>query len=160
MSILAINRLALMQDFHSVSVVFPNSSKEYTYKSSFKCEVGDEVIICAPDDSMKIVEVVGVKPYAELPNADIITYKWLVQKVDRSGYDAIIKNEEGAVEHIESIRALARQEATKKALFTECAGSEQATALLHKFFTTPTAETETVEGELVDDDGLVEEEAV
>ncbi len=159
---LAINRLALMREFMTVSVVYRPEGyqakhapvaqsgmdfdapkpKAYTYKSSFECKVGDEVVVITPNGTSKIVDVVAVKPYAELESPETIEYKWLVCKVEREGYEAMLKQEAQTVERMEQIRAVARAERTKKSLLDECADSPQALEMMEAFFAPPQQESE------------------
>jgi hypothetical protein len=137
-NILAINRLALLRDFHTVDITFRSDSIEtprsYTYKSSFECKVGDEVIVCAPSGDMVIVDVVAVRPYAELPSPDKITYKWLVQKVAIEEYKKFVEDEAKTSAQLEAIRSLANKDKARVALYTECADSPEALKALDAFF--------------------------
>jgi hypothetical protein len=140
---LTINQLALVQGFKTVGVQFRDNSGEsygkiYTYKSGFDCEVGDQVVVKAPGGYMTIVDVVEVKPYAELASPNKIEYKWLVQRVLVEEYEELLQNEELAKVHLDSILAMAKQETAIKDLYDQCQSSTEATRALNEFFSTPT----------------------
>ncbi len=70
--------------------------KEYTYKAleTDNIKVGDLVVVDSPSEGLTIVQVtrVDAKPRIELDAP--FSYKWIVQKVDRTRYDDLLKQEE------------------------------------------------------------------
>lgn len=99
--------LSLLQnDFTTVDVVFESSmqdsfgravsqSKTYTYKANLKDDIqeGDKVVVDSPSKGLCVVTVVSVD---KTPRIDVnapFDYKWIIQKVDTSRYDEMLKKE-------------------------------------------------------------------
>ena len=73
-------------NFKFVTVTFPNSTKEYTYKTFFDAEPGDTAVVKTNDGNFSCVEIVTVTPAAECDLSFKFQIKWLVQIVDREAY--------------------------------------------------------------------------
>jgi len=78
---------ALYDDLKCVQVKFKQdhgqlSPKSYSYKTFLELETGDEVIVDSPRGGFVVVTVVGTC----LDHLDEFPLKWVVQKVDKSGY--------------------------------------------------------------------------
>lgn len=93
-----------------------NRVKSYTYKVLEKdnVKVGDMVVVDSPSDGLCIVQVVGVdaKPRIELDAP--FSYKWIVQKVDRSVYDDLLRQEERFREALVEVERVKQREAVMK----------------------------------------------
>lgn len=86
------------------------SGKAYTYKARLedKLQVGDYVVVDTPREGFKIVRVVGVDPSPVIDVNSPFEYKWVVQKIDTTTYDAIQANEQNfknALVEIERVKA-------------------------------------------------------
>lgn len=121
--------LSLLQnDFTTVDVVFESSvqdsfgravsqSKAYTYKAHLKdgVQVGDKVVVDSPSKGLSVVTVVAVD---KTPRIDVhapFDYKWIIQKVDTSRYEEMLKKEEQFLEAMAEVeRAHQRQRLLEK----------------------------------------------
>lgn len=99
----------LNEDVVFVEVYFPDTRREvpsygktYSYKAlkKWSIEEGDKVIV-AVNGYFKIVEVVSVSDPAPKDN---IKYKWIVQKLDTSAYDNIVRKEADFEELVETLK--------------------------------------------------------
>lgn len=85
--------LALLQSgYTTIEVVFNDNgvkSKTYTYKARLEdnIQVGDRVVVDSPSKGMTVVEVTAVHKTAKIDLDAPFTYKWIVQKIDRTTYD-------------------------------------------------------------------------
>lgn len=103
--------LAQNEDFKIVKVVFPSSSKRYTYKTTLNIEAGDKVIVDSPRDGMTVVDVVDVVPGIETDLQYSFNLKWIVQKVDTTHYEQALEMEAKLNTEFNKIKARkARQE--------------------------------------------------
>ena len=88
--------LALLQsDYTTIEVTFDQNGKRYTYKTRLSegIQEGDAVVVDSPSQGLVVVQVVAVH---KVPKIDIdapFTYKWIVQRVDRSSYDRTLEQE-------------------------------------------------------------------
>src|SRR5438067_671590 len=110
---------ALLENVTTVRCTFSDgNSVQYTYKvpTHWKVKVGDQLVVDSPRNGMTVVTVVFVDVVPQLdPDADF-EYKWAVQVVDRSGYDAQLKRERLFLEQMSVVeREHARQETLSKA---------------------------------------------
>ncbi len=86
--------LAQNPDFKFVKVTFsPAATKLYTYKTLENVEIGDQVIVDAPDKGFVAVTVEKVCKLHELELNPHYAYKWVVQKVDTSTYEELVEKE-------------------------------------------------------------------
>jgi len=84
-------------------------SQAYTYKSSFALKEGDHVIV---DFGSKGLQVgVVTHAHAQLDPQATFTYKWVVQKVDRTAYDQILAAEAVARGQVQTLRDVEDSEA-------------------------------------------------
>ena len=90
--------LSLLQSgYTTVEVVFHDSmrgagsSKPYTYKARLddNIVVGDHVVVDSPNTGLTVVKVTNVHKVAKIDLDAPFTYKWIVQKIDRTRYDEI-----------------------------------------------------------------------
>jgi hypothetical protein len=79
--------LAEVEGFKFVVVTFPNSDKQYTYKTTFDVEVDDRVIVDSPFNGLVVVTVIDVKSIFEVDHDVSFRFKWIVQKVDTKAYE-------------------------------------------------------------------------
>jgi hypothetical protein len=92
--------------------------KLYTYKvpTRWGVKAGDELVVDTPVHGMQVAAVVSVDPVPAFDTDAEFTYKWAVQKVDRSGYDAQLKREALFLEQLAVVeRAHVRQDTLAKA---------------------------------------------
>lgn len=74
---------------------YAGTEKTYTYKcpDDIELELGDKVLVDSPRNGLCIATVVRKDDFADIDlNADF-TYKWIVQKVDRTRYDDMLDKE-------------------------------------------------------------------
>lgn len=69
--------------------------KTYTYKAKMteNIQKGDAVVVDSPSSGLCVVHVVNVHKVPKIDLDAPWTYKWIVQKVDRSKYDATLEQE-------------------------------------------------------------------
>lgn len=91
------------------------SEKLYTYKAlaSWNIQPDDRVIVDSPKDGLVVVKVESVSSEPDLNFSDVGNFKWIVQKVDRSQYDAITQQE---TELTQKVQSLLRKQAQDKFL--------------------------------------------
>jgi hypothetical protein len=103
--------LALIQNgYTTVQVRFDNTPKTYTYKARGHIEVGDCVIVDTPRNGLTLAHVVGVD---KLPRIDIdadFTYKWIVQRVDRTEYDRTMEQEKAFMDTLQEIERVRQRD--------------------------------------------------
>lgn len=90
--------IALLQEgYTTIEVIFnEGDTRTYTYKARLDAgvEVGSHVIVDSPSKGLVVVEVVAVHKVAKIDLDAPWTYKWIVQKVDRTQYDEQLAKEE------------------------------------------------------------------
>lgn len=127
--------IALLQsDFQTIGVKFKDSrtgqptEKEYTYKcpDSFNIEVGEEVVVESPYGGMVVVVVTRLDGYAAIDPSREYTYKWVVQKVDATGYRERQAIEQEAFTTFQKARRMAAQDKAMKEIFALLEDSEDA----------------------------------
>lgn len=103
--------IALLQEGYStIEVIFnAGDTRTYTYKAwnKDKVEVGSQVIVDSPSKGLVVVEVVAVHLSPKIDLDAPWTYKWIVQKVDRTAYDEQLEREaqfETAMLEVERVR--------------------------------------------------------
>ncbi len=74
--------------FKFIVVEFNRNETRYTYKSTEVIEVGDKVIVDSPMGGLKIVTVMEVVDPMEIDHDVAYSFKWIVQVVDTSAYEA------------------------------------------------------------------------
>lgn len=96
---------ALDQNFKTVSVVFKNDNggiagKAYTYKVHLtdKVEADDYVVVNV--GTLKIAKIIEVHDVPKIDYDSDIDYKWIVSKIDLTGYNERIEREKGALDEI------------------------------------------------------------
>lgn len=97
-----------------VEVVFDQNSKRdgldpktYTYKTSLEVAVGDQFIVEVNNEGGKILKVVTVFNILDIEDVDFdanYAYRHLVQKVDRSFYEAELEAEKQLLRRIAELR--------------------------------------------------------
>ncbi len=113
----------LDESFTTVEVVFPESTKSYTYKipKEWAEQAAFSSAIVEVNDTLKIVKIVAVH---SVPQIDVnlpTKYRWIVQLIDRTAYDAFVRRE---AEFEEFARESLRQEQRRKFL-ESIPGAEQ-----------------------------------
>lgn len=71
-------------------------AKRYTYKARLcdNIKAGDHVIVDTPHNGLTIVVVESIDPTPNINLSAPFPYKWIVQKVDRTVYDELVRREE------------------------------------------------------------------
>jgi uncharacterized caspase-like protein len=89
--------------------------KVYTYKAlaSWNIQPDDRVIVNSPKQNLVVVKVDSVSSDPDLNFAEVGNFKWIVQRVDTSQYDAITQQE---TELTQKVQALLRKQAQEKFL--------------------------------------------
>ena len=89
-----------LSDFSTAQVAFSSTGAGYTYKvpAGLSLAEGDSVAVEMGTKGLTVGRVIrtGGKELID-PNAKF-TYKWVVQKIDRSGYDQILAAEAAAAD--------------------------------------------------------------
>lgn len=90
------NMASLMLDIYSIGVRFPEGrggygAKVYTYKvpRAVVLQEGDCVVVDTPSTGFTVVKVVRVDEEPAFEPEDVITYKWIVGKVQHEAYDQL-----------------------------------------------------------------------
>ena len=116
--------LALLQSgYTTIEVVFNDSmqdrlgsgrtnTKAYTYKARLDddIEVGDHVVVDSPSKGLTVVEVTAVHKTAKIDLDAPFTYKWIVQKVDRTRYDETKAKEDEFLETMMEVERVHERE--------------------------------------------------
>ena len=84
----------LIDGIKTVECVFEGSDKRYTYKTILDLKVGDKVVVNAPGNNFKIIDVVKIDNAPKLDINASFSYKWIVQKIDTEQYESLNKAEE------------------------------------------------------------------
>lgn len=103
--------LATNENFKFVTVAFPTSTNEYTYKTTLNLAVGDTVLVNT-NAGMRIVTVTGL-PQIDDVDLAAYNYQWIVQKIDLEHYNAMKEKEE---ELLKIIRNKQRNHVANQAL--------------------------------------------
>jgi hypothetical protein len=104
-----------------VQVIFNDSQTTYTYKTLEDFEIGDKCVVDSPHDGYTVVEVVGTDISALEKNH---RYKWVVQKIDDTGFIENNKREDEAIVKL-SYAIRERKIAAMRAQVLEIVGSEE-----------------------------------
>ena len=104
--------LVLQKDYTTIEVVFRGSAQRYVYKAKLKEDIkkGDQVIVDSPKTGLTIVEVVNVHAVPKVDLDTSFTYKWVVQKVDRTEYDKTLAKEEEFLIVMDRLEQISRRE--------------------------------------------------
>lgn len=112
----------LQKDYITVAATYNETasplssySKAYTFKAtaSMNLAVGDTCVVEAPNGEFKLVTITAIH---ETPQIDLeadFAYKWLVQKVDTTGYEANKKREQ---EFTDTLVALEKEKQRQQVL--------------------------------------------
>lgn len=81
--------------FVLLKVCFKGGTKNYTYLADKNAgiEAGDTVVVNSPVDGLVCVKVDEVLPSDEIDMNVNFNYRWIVQKVDTTAYDATVARE-------------------------------------------------------------------
>lgn len=115
-------------DFKFVTVTFPGSAKEYTYKTFFDVEPEDVAVVKTVDGDFKCVTITSVTPAAECDLNFNFPIKWLVQIVDREAYREAKEMEAKLQAELNKVAAKKQRTEAMKAL-EENLGQETLTSL-------------------------------
>jgi len=90
--------VTLLQNVPTVKVRFysehPNhGNKEYTYKTNLPLAIGDFVVVQVKEE-FKVVKVVKLDSVPAIETNCDYPLKWIITKVDISGYDRLLKHDE------------------------------------------------------------------
>jgi len=102
--------ISLLQgEYTTVDVRFDASFKLYTYKTRLRLAKGDWVIVSVKD-VLKVVEVVRVHSVPRIDFDAAYDYKWIVQKVDMTAYNATLEEEEKLQHHLDTLDRMQKRE--------------------------------------------------
>lgn len=109
------NLAALIQnDYTTAAVVFDdgNNLKSYTYKVplAWNVKAGDHLVVDSPSTGLTVVRVIGVDKLPMIDADASFTYKWAVQKVDRSEHDERLTREQAFADSIVEVERTRRAE--------------------------------------------------
>lgn len=88
--------LSLIQTgYHTVEVTFDKAGngQRYTYKSNIHVHPGDVVVVDTPRSGLTVAWVADVHVTPKIDSSAAFEYKWIVDRVDVEGYDAIMRRE-------------------------------------------------------------------
>lgn len=127
----------LLENVTTVQVKFQDgqtNGRRYTYKvpTSWDTKVGDVLVVDAPSTGFTAVEVTAVDKAPQLDADADFTYKWAVQKVDRSGYDAQLKREALFLEQLAEVERLSARAETLAKVSTALQDKPDAAAAFQK----------------------------
>lgn len=111
--------LSLIQSgFTTIAVTYPGERRTYTYKAKVSdgVRVGDTVVVDSPNSGLTLVEVVEVHTSPRIDLTATFKYKWIVQKVDRSGYDALLEQEAKFTEAMVEIERVKQRQEMRNAI--------------------------------------------
>jgi len=96
---------------------FPNRTRRrqvqtYTYKAleTDNIQPGDCVIVDSPHEGLQIVTVTHVDTKPNIDLSAPFPYKWVVQKVDRSRYDDLLKQEQSFKDALVEVERVKQRE--------------------------------------------------
>lgn len=124
--------VSLMQDHYTtIGVVFCDSDRRkiYTYKalSVDEPKIGDFFIVNSSytTSGLAIVEVTRVDEEPDINTSSSYDYSWVIQKIDRTRYDAVFELERQFVKKLRSLQQKnVRQQAAQQLLGEFPEGSE------------------------------------
>lgn len=128
----------LLENVTTVQVKFQdgqtNGQAHYTYKvpTAWGVKADDELVVESPRSGMAVVKVVNVDKVPQLDADADFTYKWAVQKVDRSGYDAQLKREALFLEQLAEVERLSVRAETLAKVSTALQDKPDAAAAFQK----------------------------
>lgn len=90
--------------------------KDYTYKAleSDNLQVGDLVVVDSPSEGLVIVQVTRVDSKPKIDLDVPFSYKWIVQKIDRTRYDSLLKQEADFKEALVEVERVKQRETVLK----------------------------------------------
>lgn len=103
----------------------------YTYKAPLEADVqpGDSVVVDSPRFGLAIVTVMSVDPVPRIdPDADF-DYKWIVQKIDRSGYDKRVMDEQDFGDTLQAVEVQRQREQLLETMSEHLPANSQARAM-------------------------------
>ncbi len=103
----------MANDLFAVTVTFPNSSSEYTYKSTVEYAPGTKVVVDTPSNGLVVVTVKHCSKGLDTLTDKFAAYKWVVDSIDMEEYDRLRNLE---VSLIQKAKARKRLEEAKKQL--------------------------------------------
>ena len=111
--------LSMLQPCKVLRCVFNGSSKTYSYKAALDLTVavGDSVVVDSPIDGLTLVTVVKIDDDID-PEASF-DYKWIVQRVDRAGYDEQMALDRSRREELKQLIAKRKKKQKIAELITE-----------------------------------------
>jgi hypothetical protein len=98
--------LSLLQTgFITIKVQFPSTTQHYSYKarSEENIVVGDAVVVDSPRNGLVVASVVAVDERAKINTDAEYAYKWIVQKVNKEAYEALLKQEQEFLEVMQEV---------------------------------------------------------
>lgn len=94
--------LVLIDNLKTIQVVFESTGKVYTYKTTDASIVIGDLVVVVARNLYQIVKVVGIDNTPNL-SLDHISYKWIIQKIDKTEHDTLVALEEEAAEKLREL---------------------------------------------------------
>jgi hypothetical protein len=118
----------LLENVTTVQAQFADHHKLYTYKvpTHWGIKAGDGLVVDSPNSGMTVAKVVSVDAVPAFDAVADFAYKWAVQKVDRSGYDAQQKREALFLEQMAVVERLSARADTLNKVQTVLADKPEA----------------------------------
>jgi hypothetical protein len=83
----------------------------FTYKAKLPAPaVGDQVLVDTSNQGLVVANVVGVDPVPRIDMDADFDYKWIVQRVDRTEYDAAVAQELAFADTLQAVEAEKQRE--------------------------------------------------
>lgn len=119
----------LFDDITTIKIRFKkDDEKTWTYKAlkTDNIQVGDKVVVPTPH-SFVVVTVTEVHEYPQVEDGNF--YKWIIQRVDTTQYDALVKRDGDATAVIAKAEFEKKRQEAKEALLSGLAVNEDVQAL-------------------------------
>ena len=118
--------ISLLQNACTCAVVFPGSSRKYTYKvpSGMELSIDDRCVVDSPGSGLVVVQVVEVHAESGIDAEAAFKYKWLVSKVDLEGYRTLLEQEKTMEEDLKKLRRKTQVKKQIKSMLGELGDEE------------------------------------
>lgn len=125
----------LQKGYTTIAVRYREHANTYTFKVPQKVadelKVGDWVVVPSGADGVAVARVAEVHSRPQIDPSAPYTYRWIVQRVDRSAYDDQDQREKAAIKQLEDAERLRAQREALDALLGAMGDRETFLALLN-----------------------------